>query len=167
MERCTGAACTTFATIATLASNAANYTDLAAVPDALNRYRVSAVNVIGSTPSNIAEVNVPAAAAGGQSDQRNRDGNGPRQQSHGDGHLDDRRRRASRHQLHYPARDLGSRPNHHVGHCSDGEPRPGTFGNDTGAKPGTTYWYRVVANYTLNGVRISNPSNVVGPVAVP
>ena len=167
VERCTGAACTTFATIATLASNVANYTDLAAVPGTVNRYQVTAVNAVGSSaPSNIAEVNVPAlppavnlisAAVTATGPGNNRTVTATWSIVAGTPAA-----------TSFTIQRATSAPGPTTTWANAVTvAAPGTTGNDTGAKPGTTYWYRVVANYTLNGVRISNPSNWVGPVAVP
>ncbi len=49
VERCSGAGCTTFANIATIAANATGYSDNSAVIDTRYRYRVRAVNAAGAS----------------------------------------------------------------------------------------------------------------------
>ncbi|HEY0156512.1 MAG TPA: fibronectin type III domain-containing protein [Thermoanaerobaculia bacterium] len=68
VERCSGASCTAFAPVTTLAANATTYADAGLASSTLYRYRVVAFNGAGSAASNIAEANtqtpVPAAPSG-------------------------------------------------------------------------------------------------------
>jgi hypothetical protein len=60
VERCTGAGCTNFASLAQLAANAATYADTTAVANTTYSYRVFAFNTGGdSQPSNVATVTTP------------------------------------------------------------------------------------------------------------
>lgn len=67
VERCSGASCSDFTTIATTAANAGTFGDNGVTVNGTYRYRVSAVGVAGtSAPSNIATANtlLPAAPSG-------------------------------------------------------------------------------------------------------
>ena len=68
VERCTGASCTSFALVATVAANASSYSDSGLASSTLYRYRVSAFNGAGAASSNVAEAStqtpVPAAPSG-------------------------------------------------------------------------------------------------------
>lgn len=62
IERCTGAACTTFAQIGTVGPNVVTFTDASVAPSTTYRYRVQAWNAVGASAySNIASATTPAA----------------------------------------------------------------------------------------------------------
>ena len=52
IERCTGGGCTNFLEVGSVGVNAATYSDSSVVGNTTYRYRVRAVNVVGSTASN-------------------------------------------------------------------------------------------------------------------
>ncbi|HEX8253140.1 MAG TPA: fibronectin type III domain-containing protein, partial [Thermoanaerobaculia bacterium] len=60
IERCSGAACTTFAVVAQTPTNATTFTDSALTGSTLYRYRVIAFNSVGGVPSNVAEATTQA-----------------------------------------------------------------------------------------------------------
>ncbi|HEX8618570.1 MAG TPA: fibronectin type III domain-containing protein [Thermoanaerobaculia bacterium] len=70
IERCAGAACTTFAQVAQVAAGVKTYSDTALTPSTLYRYRVSAYTSAGAAASTVAEaktqtpVTVPVAPSG-------------------------------------------------------------------------------------------------------
>ena len=166
IQRCTGLACTNFAVVATVAANATSFVDATATAGATYNYTLRAANGVGySAFSNTVERAIPALPVASTL-------------------------------LPNPVVTVLNGNNRSVAlswTLNAGTPVattftvqrattvpsattvwatiatvPGTTVNylDTGARRATTYWYRIVANYT-NVVRISNPSNTIGPVAVP
>jgi hypothetical protein len=167
VERCEGAGCNTFTLTATLASNAMSYLDVAAVPSTSYRYQVRAANGAGySDPSDIVSVSLPALPAARSLVSAVVTQIGP-------GNI----RRVT---LTWSGANSPAATSLTVQRATTPPSNPATVwasvatvaatavtGVDAGAKPRTGYYYRVVANYTANGVRISNASNVLGPIAVP
>jgi FtsP/CotA-like multicopper oxidase with cupredoxin domain len=167
VERCVGAGCTAFALTTTLASNAMSYLDVTVVPSTTYRYEVRAVNGAGySNPSNIASASVPVLPAARTLVSALL--NTPV----GPGNI----RRVT---LIWSGANSPAATSLTVQRATTA-PGPTTVwatiattaatatgSVDAGAKPKTSYYYRVVSSYNLGAVRISNVSNVVGPVAVP
>ncbi len=168
VQRCAGAGCTSFAPIATVAGTAASYVDATVAPSTDYVYQVLAANGVGySTPSNTATASVPALPAAPTLLSATVTATGP-----------GNNRTVT---LVWQANTITpAATSFTIQRATTPPSDPATLWatvktvaasvtttTDSGAKPGTNYYYRVVANYTWNTVRISNPSNVVGPVAVP